>query len=167
MNTVKKDDRSTNPKLEKLNSSDTECLKTSNDKLVDVLTKTKIEKNEIISKSSKKFVTEVKSFEDEEESFDEDDDNIKIEKKSIDIEKTTAAEVLNHPKMDPKENLKLLKFNLCFLVKKEFKWVVYHTPDEIIKFIKKIYKFIKYDENAIKLLDMSSLEKIKDFINLN
>ena len=54
MNTVKKDDRSTNPKLEKLNSSDTECLKTSNDKLVDVLTKTKIEKNEIISKSSKK-----------------------------------------------------------------------------------------------------------------
>ena len=81
MNTVKKDDRSTNPKLEKLNSSDTECLKTSNDKLVDVLTKTKIEKNEIISKSSKKFVTEVKSFEDEEESFDEDDDNIKIEKK--------------------------------------------------------------------------------------
>ena len=164
MNTVKKDDRSTNPKIEKLNSSDTECLKTSNDKLVDVLTKTKIEKNEILSKkSSIKIVTELKSFDDEEESLDEDDDNIKIEKKSIDIEKTTAAEVLNHPKMDPKENLKLLKFNLCFLVKKEFKWVVYHTPDEIIKFIKKIYKFIKYDENAIKLLDMSSLEKIKDF----
>ena len=163
MNTVKKDDRSTNPKLEKLNSSDTECLKTSNDKLVDVLTKTKIEKNEIISKSSKKLVTEVKSFEDEEESSDEDDDNIKIEKKSIDIEKTKAGEVLNYSKMIPKENLKLLKFNLCFLAKKEFRWTVYHTPDEIIKFIKKIYKFIKNDENAIKLLDMSSLEKIKDF----
>ena len=44
MNIVKKDDRSTNPKMEKLNSSDTECLKTSNDKLMDILTKTKIEK---------------------------------------------------------------------------------------------------------------------------
>ena len=119
MNIVKKDERSTNPKIEKLNSSDTECLKTSNDKLVDVLTKTKIEKNEILSKkSSIKIVTELKSFDDEEESLDEDDDNIKIEKKSKDKKKTTAAEVLNHPKMEPKENLKLLKFNLCFLVKK-------------------------------------------------
>ena len=54
MNIVKKDERSPNPKIEKLNSSDTECLKTSNDKLVDVLTKTKIEKNDLISKSSKK-----------------------------------------------------------------------------------------------------------------
>jgi hypothetical protein len=54
MNIVKKDERSANPKIEKLNSSDTECLKTSNDKLVDVLTKTKIEKNDLISKSSKK-----------------------------------------------------------------------------------------------------------------
>ena len=146
MNIVKKDERSTNPKIEKLNSSDTECLKTSNDKLVDVLTKTKIEKNEILSKkSSIKIVTELKSFDDEEESLDEDDDNIKIEKKSIDIEKTTAAEVLNHPKMDPKENLKLLKFNLCFLVKKEFKWVVYRTPYETRTFFKKLYKLIKND----------------------
>jgi len=60
MNMVKKDDRSTNPKMEKLNSSDTECLKTSNDKLMDVLTKTKIEKNEITTKSTKKIVTEIK-----------------------------------------------------------------------------------------------------------
>ena len=163
MNIVKKDDRSTNPKMEKLNSSDTECLKTSNDKLMDILTKTKIEKNEITSKSSKKIVTEVKSFEDEEESFDEDDDNIKIEKKSIEIEKTTAGEVLKQSKLEPKENLNLLKFNLCFLAKKEFKWIVYHTPEEVQKFIKKIYKFVKNDEKAIKIIDMSSLEKIKEF----
>ena len=50
MNILKKDEGSTNPKLEKVNSSDTECLKSSNDKIVDILTKTKIVKNDIISK---------------------------------------------------------------------------------------------------------------------
>ena len=36
MNILKKDEGSTNPKLEKVNSSDTECLKSSNDKIVDI-----------------------------------------------------------------------------------------------------------------------------------
>ena len=45
------------------------------------------------------------------------------------IEKTIAAEVLNQHKMAHKENLNLLEFNLCFLARKEFKWIVYHTPD--------------------------------------
>ena len=56
-----------------------------------------------------------------------------------------------------------MKFKLNYLVKKEFKWVVYHTPEELKKFFKKLYKFIKYDETSIKLIDMSSLEKIKEY----
>ena len=168
MNIIKKDEGSTTPKREKINSSDTECLKSSNDKLIDILTKTKIIKNDVTSKSSKININTTdlreKSVIEDEDSFDEnDDDNIKIEKKSIEIEKTTAAEALNQTKLDPKDNLTLFKFNLCFLVKKEFRWIVYHTGDEIQKFFKKIYKFIKYDENAIKLVDMISLEKIKEF----
>ena len=168
MNIIKKDEGSTTPKREKINSSDTECLKSSNDKLIDILTKTKIIKNDVTSKSSKININTTdlreKSFMEDEESFDEnDDDNIKIEKKSIEIEKTTAAEVLNQTKLEPKDNLTLFKFNLCFLVKKEFRWIVYHTGDEIQKFFKKIYKFTKHDENAIKLVDITSLEKMKEF----
>ena len=172
MNILKKDEGSTNPKLEKVNSSDTECLKSSNDKIVDILTKTKIVKNDIISKSSKNnkistdFRDKEKSCFDDEDSFDEDDDEVvKIDKKTIEITKTTAAEVLNQTKLDPKDNLNLLKFNLCYLVRKEFKWEIYHTLDEVQKFFKKLYKFIKYDENAMKLVDLSSLEKIKDYTN--
>ena len=172
MNILKKDEGSTNPKLEKVNSSDTECLKSSNDKIVDILTKTKIVKNDIISKSSKNnkistdFRDKEKSCFDDEDSFDENDDEVvKIDKKTIEITKTTAAEVLNQTKLDPKDNLNLLKFNLCYLVRKEFKWEIYHTLDEVQKFFKKLYKFIKYDENAMKLVDLSSLEKIKDYTN--
>ena len=172
MNILKKDEGSTNPKLEKVNSSDTECLKSSNDKIVDILTKTKIVKNDIISKSSKniKISTDVRDKEkscfDDEDSFDENDEEVvKIDKKAIEITKTTAAEVLNQTKLDPKDNLNLLKFNLCYLVRKEFKWEIYHTPDEVQKFFKKLYRFIKDDENAMKLVDLSSLEKIKDFTN--
>ena len=92
MNIIKKDEGSTTPKREKINSSDTECLKSSNDKLIDILTKTKIIKNDVTSKSSKININTTdlreKSFVEDEESFDEnDDDNIKIEKKSIEIEK--------------------------------------------------------------------------------
>ena len=172
MNILKKDEGSTNPKLEKINSSDTECLKSSNDKIVDILAKTKIVKNDIISKSSKnnKISTDLRDKEkscfDDEDSFDENDDEVvKIDKKNIEITKTTVAEVLNQTKLDPKDNLNLLKFNLCYLVRKEFKWEIYHTPDEVQKFFKKLYKFIKYDENAMKLVDLSSLEKIKDYTN--
>ena len=133
MNIIKKDEISTNPKIEKLNSSESILLEASGGKLMDIINKTKIEKNDLASKSSKKIVTDIKSFDEEEDSFDDDDDNIKIEKKSIDIEKTTAAEVLNQTKLEPKDNLNLLKFNLCFLVKKEYKWTVYHTPEEVQK----------------------------------
>ena len=115
MNILKKDEGSTNPKLEKINSSDTECLKSSNDKIVDILTKTKIVKNDIISKSSKniKLSTDLREKEkscfDDEESFDENDEEIvKIDKKSIEITKTTAIEVLKQTKLDPKDNLNLL-----------------------------------------------------------
>ena len=88
MNFAKKDEISTNPKIEKLNSSDTECLKSSNDKILDTLTKTKIDKNDINSKSSKKMgLDREKSLDEEDDSFDDDDDDLKIEKKSIKIEK--------------------------------------------------------------------------------
>ena len=166
MNFAKKDEISTNPKIEKLNSSDTLCLKSSNDKILDTLTKTKIDKNDINSKSSKKIgLDREKSLDEEDDSFDDDDDDLKIEKKSIKIEKTTAAEVLNQPKLDPKENLNLLKFELCYLVKKEINWIVYHTPDEIQKFFKKIHRFIKNDESAMKVMKVTSLEKIKEYNN--
>lgn len=87
MNILKKEEGSTNPKLEKLNGSDTECLKSSNEKIIDLLTKAKIEKFDKISKNSKnsKNITlnsREKSNEDDEDSYDDnDDDNIKIEKK--------------------------------------------------------------------------------------
>ena len=55
----------------------------------------------------------------------------------------------------------LLKFELCYLVKKEINWIVYHTPDEIQKFFKKIHRFIKNDESAMKVMKVTSLEKIK------
>ena len=166
MNIIKKDESSTNPKLEKINNSDTECLKNSNDKLLDLLTKSNIEKSDINSKLSQNNISDVISDEDEDESFedeDNDNENIKIEKKNIEIEKTTVAEVLNQTKLEPKENLNLLKFNLNYFVKREFRWVVYHTPDEVQKFFKTIYQFIKIDPSAIKLVDMSSLEKVKEY----
>ena len=115
MNAPKKDEVTTNPKAEKINSSETEYLKTSNDKLVEIINKTKLVKNDLIPKTSKSIksikslnaTTEFKekSALEDNDSFDEDDDdNIKIEKKFIEITKTTAAEVLNQPKLDPKEN---------------------------------------------------------------
>ena len=172
MNIIKKDEGSTNPKLDKLNSSDTECLKSSNEKIMDVLTKTKIEKtNSKNSKNSLNIITtnskekEKDKSNNEEEDYssdDNDDDIINIEKKTIDIKKTTAAEVLNE-KLDIKENLDLIKFNICFLIKKEFKWEVYHTPEEVLKFMKKICRFIKHDEKSMKLVNLPFLEKIKEY----
>ena len=166
MNIIKKDETSTTPKIEKINSSETECLKTSNDKLLDLLTKAKITKSDINSKIISVVISNEEEEEEEEESIDDDDydeEHIKIEKKKIEIEKTTASEVLDDESLETKENLNLLKFKLNYLVKKEFKWVVYHTPEELKKFFKKLYKFIKYDETSIKLIDMSSLEKIKEY----
>ena len=166
MNIIKKDESSTNPKLEKINNSESEHLKNSNDKLLDLLSKKNIEKSDITSRLSQNNESEIISNEDDDdESFDDDnnDENIKIEQKNIEIEKTTVAEVLNQTKLESKENLNLLKFNLNFLVKREFNWIVYHTPDEVQQFFKTIYQFIKNDESAIKLVDISSLEKVKEY----
>ena len=166
MNITKKDESSTNPKLEKINNSESEHLKNSNDKLLDLLSKKNREKSGITSRLSQNNISDIISNEDDDdESFDDDnnDENIKIEQKNIEIEKTTVAEVLNQTKLESKENLNLLKFNLNFLVKREFNWIVYHTPDEVQQFFKTIYQFIKNDESAIKLVDMSSLEKIKEY----
>ena len=156
MEIKKKEEESTMPKNDKLNNSETERFKSSHEvKLVDLLSKVKIENSEKASKVSKRSVeerekSEYNQPEEDEEILEENDDNVKIESKSIEIEKTTAAEVLKESKLDPKENFDLLKIKLNFFAKKEFKWVVYRTPLEIHNFFKKIYKIIKNDENAEK-----------------
>ena len=166
MDLKKKDEESTMPKNDKLNNSETERFKSSHDiKLVDILTKVKIENSEKTSKTidENREKSDIIPIDEDEEILEENDDNVKIEKKSIEIEKTTAAEVLKESKLDPKENFDLLKINLNFIAKKEFKWVVYRTPYETRTFFKKLYKLIKNDENASKFGFIDSLEKLKDY----
>ena len=171
MDVKKREEESTQPKLEKLNNSETEFFKSSHDiKLMDIFIKNKIENSEKNnSKISKKSMTDVKdrseiNQEDDEEILDiNDDDNVKIKTKSIKIEKTTVAEVLKETKIEEKENFFLLKMNLSYLAKKQFNWVVYRTPSETQKFFKKLYNLIKNDENAVKLGFINALEKLKDY----
>ena len=170
MDKKKKEEESTQPKIDKLNNSETEFFKSSPElKIIDILSKNKIENSERNTKRSKKTMTEkekseINQIDEDEEMLDiNDDDNVTIEKKSIKIEKTTAAEVLKESKLEQKENFDLLKINLDFLAKKQFKWVVYRTPSETQKFFKKLYYLIKNDENVIKLGFIESLEKFKDY----
>ena len=99
----------------------------------------------------------------EDDILDVNDDNLEIERKTINIETTTVGEVLKEEIIEKKENFNVLKFSLNFLVKKEFKWIVYRTPKETIKFFKKLYKSIKNDENAIQFGFISILEQLKDY----
>ena len=175
MDEKKKDEESTMPRndKDKLNISETERLKPSNENsLFNIISKIKNENSENNSKFSKrsnnenkekKEKSDINQPEEDEEILEENDDNVKIEKKTIELEKTTAAEVIKESKLDPKENFDLLKINLIFLTKKEFKWVVYRTPSETQKFFKKLYKIIKSDDNAVKLGFVDSLEKLKDY----
>ena len=148
-----------NLKIEQIiNISESERLNSSSKepKMIETTT----QKNEFEEKNEEK----IKELpEDEEDNMDINDDNIEIEKKEISIERTTAIDALKESKIEEKENLELLKINLCFLVKKEFKWVVYRTPAEAHIFFKKLYKSLKKDENAISLGFISSLEKLKDY----
>jgi hypothetical protein len=156
MDNKKKEEESKTTKKDKLNNSEVEFLKSSNElKIFDILEKVKTENTERKSNKSKVTVSENKEksenqIDEEEEILEESDDHVKIEKKSIQIVKTTAAEVLKESKLDPKENFDLLKIDLVFLAKKEFKWVVYRTPSDTRSFFKKLYKMIKNDENAIR-----------------
>ena len=122
-----------------------------------------IEKEQIIEvvENIEENKEENKEEDDEEQSFEDSNENIEIGKKSINIEVTTAGEVLKELKMEKKDNLNLLKIDLDFFVKMEYKWSVYRTPSETIKFFKKIYKLIKNDETAITLGFVNSLEKLK------
>ena len=169
MDNKKKEEESKTTKKDKLNNSEVEFLKSSNElKIFDILEKVKTENTERKSNKSKVTVSENKEksenqIDEEEEILEESDDHVKIEKKSIQIVKTTAAEVLKESKLDPKENFDLLKIDLVFLAKKEFKWVVYRTPSETRSFFKKLYKMIKNDENAIRFGFINSLEKMKDY----
>ena len=117
MNNLKKEEESTMPKNDKLNNSETEYFKSSNEiKVLDIISKVKAEKaenSERTSKISKRTISEFKEKseinqnEEEDDILDDSDDNIKIEKKTIEVEKTTAAEVLKESKLDPKENIDL------------------------------------------------------------
>ena len=108
MNIIKKEDKSTTPKIEKINSSETDLLKNSNDKLLDLITKEKITKSDL----NGKIISDITSNEEEEEEEesndddyeDDDEENIKIEKKKIEIKKTTASEVLGQENLESKEN---------------------------------------------------------------
>ena len=128
---------------------------------MDILSKVKIENSEKISKKSMNQEKE-KS---ENNLIDEDDEitdrNEKIEKKEMSITKTTVADELKESKLEPKENFDLLKINLKFLVKKEFIWVVYRTPLELQKLLKKLYKIIKSESEDNVLFKL--LEKLKDY----
>ena len=107
---------------------------------------------------------ENKEEEDEEENSEvSDNDDIIIEKKTMNIEKTSASEVLKETKLEKKENFDLLKIELEFLSKKDYKWIVYKTPSQIIKFFKKLYKSIKNNENAINLGFVNLFEILKDY----
>ena len=124
--------------------------------------------NEIIE--LQKYEKEEKNEEENQEDVDEEnlelnDENIEIEKKSINIVRVTVGEVLKEQKIEKKENFDLLKIELNFLVKKEFKWVVYRTPKETRNFFKKIYKSIKNNNNAIRLGLVDSIGRLINYKN--
>ena len=100
--------------------------------------------------------------EEEDENIELNDDNIKIEKKSINIQKIKAQDILNETQLEPNENLDLLKFELSFLIKKEYKWDVYRTPKETKEFFKKLYKSSHKDEKAINLGLIEILNILKE-----
>jgi len=174
-NRIKEDYNSSNMKQEEMNNSESERFKSSRDqKVIEISTREKYdneEKDYNIEKSDKnenhdnEDKQEENQIEDdaEEEILEINDDNLEIEKKTMNIKITTAGEVLKETNIAKKENYNLLKINLNFLVKKEFKWVVYRTPVDTIKFFKKLYKSIKHDENAINLGFVSTLEKLKGY----
>ena len=169
MEDQKEENDNINLKQQKNNYSDSERINLSKDqKRLEIST---IERNEKEGKNKKNEEEEEKENEKEknnEENEEEDisevtNDNIEIEQKSINIERTTASEVLKETKIKKKENFDLLKIDLNFIAKKEYKWVVYRTPRQIHKFFKKLYKLIKHDENAIQLGFVNSLEILKNY----
>ena len=164
-----KEESTSNLKQENINNSESERFNSPKEKknLEKSITE-RNEKEDINIMIEKEPIIEIienieenKEEDDEEESFEDSDENIEIEKKSINIEATTVEDVLKESKMEKKDNFNLLKIELSFFVKKEYKWSVYRTPSETIKFFKKIYKSIKNDETAISLGFVNSIEKLK------
>ena len=104
-----------------------------------------------------------KEDEEEDENLEINDDDIKIEKKLINIIKVKAEEILNETKLEEKENLDLLKLELTFIAKIEYKWDVYRTPQEVKNFFKKLYKFLNHSE---KEKDQDLIDSIHDIKKL-
>ena len=102
-------------------------------------------------------------IEEEEEEINDFDDNIKIEKKTINISLIKVKDILKETQIEEKENLDLLKLELIFLAKKEYKWEVYRTPKETKEFFKKLYKDLKNDQKAINLGTVNILDELHDY----
>ena len=102
-------------------------------------------------------------IEEEEEEINDFDDNIKIEKKTINISLIKVKDILKETQIEEKENLDLLKLELNFLAKKEYKWEVYRTPKEVKEFFKKLYKDLKNDNKAINLGTVQILDELHEY----
>ena len=100
--------------------------------------------------------------EEEEENKEKNGYQIKIEKKSLNIEKTKVQEILKETKLEQNENLDLLKIELIFLAKKEYKWEVFKTPKETKEFFNKLFKSLKDDNTAINKGFVEILERLKE-----
>ena len=158
-----KEEESSNLRSDNIINTESERLKLSKELKANDIISSKLngieEIIDINKMKEKENPEEKKSEEEEDENYEINDDNIEIEKKFINIEKTSVSEVLEESNIEKKENLNLLKIDLKFIAKKEYKWVVYRTPSETHKFFKALYKSIKNDENAKNFLE--SIEKIK------
>ena len=106
---------------------------------------------------------EEKEEEIEEEDNIDHDNNVKIEKKTINITKVKAEDILKETQLEESENLDLLKIELNYLAKREYKWDVYHTPQETKEFFKKLYKSLKDDKTTIDLGLVEVFSKFKEY----
>ena len=120
-------------------------------------------KQEINIEINEEIKTDEKEEEiEEDENSDINDDLLKIENKSININKIKINEILKETQLEPKENLDLLKIELIFSGKKEFKWEVYRTPKETKEFFKKLYKSINKDKTSNISEFIEILSKLKE-----
>ena len=122
------------------------------------------EEQEIKEKEAEEKKDEGEEIE-EEENTEKEGHQIKIEKKSLNIQKVKVEEILKETKLEKDENLDLLKFELCFLAKKEYKWEVYRTPKETKEFFNKLFNCFKDNKSAINMgfIDtLSSLNQIEE-----
>ena len=77
--------------------------------------------------------------------------------------KVKAEDILKETQLEESENLDLLKIELNYWAKREYKWDVYHTPQETKEFFKKLYKSLKDDKTTIDLGLVEVFYKFKEY----